>query len=85
LKGYKLSYGIWNTNHDLMSRDTGTPSVHSSEALARRFLRMREQRLHIGYEIWFSTITEVDAWECQCGRVAEKGMSCWYCDKKGGE
>lgn len=85
MKGFKLFYGIWNRNHDLMSRDTAMPSVHSSKALARRYLRMREQRLNIKYEIWFSNIDELDVWECQCGHVAEKGTSCWYCDKKESE
>ena len=56
---YTLDYGIWNNAHSLTSRDVAKTEQFATRAEAVAALEhTRKYMQGIGYEIWFSKITE---------------------------
>lgn len=79
-KGYRLAWGIWNFEHSITSRDTGTPEIHESMDKIREVIHDKEiNYASMGYELWFTNITDVDISLCKCGKYSEVGTRCWYC------
>lgn len=56
---YTLNYGIWNNAHSITSRDVAEPEQFDTRAEAVAALeKQRRWFAAIGYQIWFSEITE---------------------------
>ena len=84
MNGYKLTYGIWNFDHSITSRDVGTPEVYKTMDELNKILREKNINYKsLGYEFWFTDITDVDIRLCnECGKHCETHKPCWYCGAK---
>ena len=79
MKGYKLAWGIWDFDHSITSRDTGISEVHETKDEISKVLRDKQiNYASMGYELWFSNITEIEIHLCKCGKYRESHR-CWYC------
>lgn len=80
MQGYKLAWGIWNFQHSITSRDTGRPEIYTTiYELNKELVEKRKDYYSMGYELWFTRITEVEITACKCGKMKEKDSHCGNC------